>query len=164
MSCDIRKLLTEDWFLWKTIRLEALLLHPAAYGKSYEEEYSQSDQSFKKSMLENDIFGAFVEDVLVGTAGFSLNSPLKVRHKGIFFALYVKEPYQNQGIAGRLVQMIIQHAKSQVVQLHCAVNTTNAQALSLYQKKGFEIFGTESRALKIGNTFHDLHLMVLKLD
>ncbi|MFO0373710.1 MAG: GNAT family N-acetyltransferase [Alphaproteobacteria bacterium] len=164
MICDIRKLLTEDWPLWKVIRLEALRLHPTAYGKSYEEECSQPDHYFKDCLLESDIFGAFVEEILAGVAGFSLNNPLKAKHKGVFFALYVKEPYQNQGIAGRLVEMIIQHAKSQVVQLHCAVNTTNAQALSLYQKMGFNIFGTEPRALKIGNNFHDLHQMVLKLD
>ena len=35
--------------------------------------------------------------------------------------------------------------------------------MAFYQKQGFKIYGTEPRALKIGDTFFDEHLMILDL-
>ncbi len=56
---------------------------------------------------------------------------------------------------------IIHHAKSPVVQLHLSCVTSNLGAVAFYQKHGFKIYGTEPRALKIGNTFFDEHLIIL---
>jgi len=57
----------------------------------------------------------------------------------------------------------ITDAKSKVLQLHLTCVTSNQGAIQFYQKHGFKIYGTEPRALKIGNIFFDEHLMVLDL-
>lgn len=163
-GCDIKKLSEKDWALWKDIRLEALKLHPEAYGTSYEEELVCSDEYFMQNLINTDIFGAFSRNQLVGIAGFALNQHKKLKHKGILFTLYITEHYRGQGIANQLLETIIHHAQERVLQLHCGVNTTNQQAIQLYQKHGFQIFGTEPRALKVNGTFCDSHLMVLKFD
>lgn len=164
MNCEISRLQEQDWAIWKEIRLEALKLHPEAFGTSYEEDLLCTDEFFKQNLIKSDIFGAFIQHRLVGIAGFAINIPQKLKHKGMFFTFYVKEEHRGQGIATQLLERIIQHARAQVLQLHCAVNTANHQALKLYQKHGFQIFGTEPRALKVGGVFCDLHLMVLKFD
>jgi len=62
-----------------------------------------------------------------------------------------------------MLEAVILYAQSRVLQLHLTVVTTNLGAIKLYQKHGFKIYGTEPRALKIGDVFFDEHLMVLDL-
>lgn len=164
MNCEIKRLQEQDWELWKAIRLEALKLYPEAFGSSYEEESLWTDENFKQNLTKSDIFGAFINHKLVGVAGFAIYGPQKLRHKGMLFTLYVKEENRSQGIAGQLLEKLIHHARTKVLQLHCSVKVENHQATKLYQKHGFQIFGTEPRALKVAESFYDLHLMVLKFD
>lgn len=164
MNCGIRHLQEQDWALWKDIRLDALQSNPEAFGSSYEEESVWADETFKQNLLKSDIFGAFLNNKLVGVAGFRIYEPQKLRHRGMLFTIYVKAEHRNQGIADQLLITVIHHARSKVLQLLCTVNTENQKAFKLYQKHGFQVFGTEPRAIKIGDTFHDLHLMVLRFD
>lgn len=164
MNPEIRQLQEQDWTHWKEIRLEALKLYPEAFGSSYEEESLWTEENFKQNLVKSDIFGAFIHHRLVGISGFALNHPQKLKHKGMLFTLYVKEENRGQGIADRLLETVISHARTRVLQLHCSVNVENHKAFKLYQKRGFQIFGTEPRALKVDEAFCDLHLMVLKLD
>ncbi len=40
----------------------------------------------------------------------------------------------------------------------------NAPAQCLYKRMGFQVYGTERRALKVGDRFYDEELMALDLD
>src|SRR5262249_38323527 len=133
-------------------------------ARSYEEESLWKNEKFKQILVKNDIFGVFLNHKIVGGAGFFIYDLQKLRHKGMLFSVYVKEENQGQGIANQLLETVINHARTRVLQLHCTVNTNNHKAIKLYQKHGFQIFGTEPRALKVEEAFYDLHLMVLKLD
>jgi len=46
-------------------------------------------------------------------------------------------------------------------QVALAVSSQNAGAKSLYESLGFEVYGCERRALKIGDAYVDEELMVL---
>jgi ribosomal protein S18 acetylase RimI-like enzyme len=46
-------------------------------------------------------------------------------------------------------------------QVALGVSTTNVAAKRLYESLGFEIYGRENRALKIGDEYVDEELMVL---
>ena len=39
---------------------------------------------------------------------------------------------------------------------------SNHAAVKLYKKNGFRIDGTEPRSLKVGDCFHDEHMMILE--
>jgi len=159
---DIRLLKNEiDWSVFQSLRLNALQEHPEAFGSSYEEEFIMSADSFKEAYKKCDIFGAFIDDALVGCAGFFIQSPLKMCHRGVLSSMYVVPAYRNQGIANLLVKTIIDHAKQHVLQLHATVVTSNQSAFNLYERNGFIIYGTEPRSLKIDNHFYDEHMMVL---
>src|SRR5436190_6843187 len=109
MSSEIIHLQEQDWAIWKDIRLEALKLHPEAFGSSYEEESMYSNKDFKQNLVKSDIFGAFSNHKLMGVAGFAIYGPQKLRHKGMLFTLYVKPEKRGQGIAGQLLATVIQH-------------------------------------------------------
>ena len=63
-----------------------------------------------------------------------------------------------------MVARIVEHAKSQVELLNLTVVTSNERALRFYKGLGFESFGTERKALKIGAEYYDEELLVRYLD
>jgi len=158
---SFRQLALDDWQLWKTIRLEMLKNSPEAFGSSYDEVAGQKDDDFKSTLDKSAIFGAFISSELIGCAGFFILEQIKMRHRGVLFSMYVRPENRGLGIANRLVETVIDHAKSRVMQLHITCVTTNPTALQLYEKHGFRIYGTEPRSLKIGDEYYDEHMMVL---
>jgi len=158
----IRLLTEEDNKIWKAIRLEALQNSPENFGTSYEEEINFPAEDW--SVQNNDIFGAFIEDKLVATTGFFTLRLKKMKHRGRLFAIYVMPKHRGQGLASQLIETVINHAKSRVIQLHLTCTTTNESAINLYQKHGFKTYGTEPRSLKVGEIFFDEYLMLLELN
>jgi ribosomal protein S18 acetylase RimI-like enzyme len=151
-----------DWQAWKELRLEALKNVPEAYGSSFEEESSWSDQEFQNCIARNNIFGAFDNEQLIGSVAFYNLGLIKTKHKGMIWGVYVKSEYRGRSIADQLMESVIAYAKSRILQLHLCCVTKNQAAISFYQKHGFKIYGTEPRSLKIDNEFYDEHLMALE--
>lgn len=158
----VRPLKPQDWPTFKALRLEALLQHPEAFGSSYDEESKLTEEAFQQGYSTCDILGAFVNDELVGCAGFFVYASEKMSHRGCLFSMYTKDTHRNCGTADALIKAIIDHANPHVIQLHLTVVTTNHAAIRLYKKNGFTIYGTEPRSLKIDNNFYDEHLMVFE--
>lgn len=158
----IRLLNFDDHKIWKAIRLEALQNSPESFGSSKKEELNAPTEDWWAQ--GSDIFGAFIEDKLVATAGFFIFKMERMKHRGTLFGIYVTPKYRGQGIASQLIKAVINHAKSRVIQLHLTCTTANESAVKLYQKHGFKIYGTEPRSLKIDDSFFDEHLMLLELD
>ncbi len=156
----IRILTSEDWPIWKSIRLEALEKVPEAFGSSFEEEVLRSDADWQDSLTKSDIFGVFQGDELVGTAGIFYHQQVKLQHKAGMFAVYVKPRCRGLGLASKLITAVVEQAKTKALQLYCAVVVGNASALKLYKHHGFVQIGIEPRALKIGDQFYDEILMV----
>ncbi len=160
----IRRLTSEDWGIWKSIRLEMLKQVPEAFGSSFEDEVLRSDADWQDSLKKSDIFGVFQGEDLVGTAGIFYHQQTKLQHKAGLFAVYVKPRCRGFGLAGKLVAAIIKHAKTKALQLYCAVVVGNVSALKVYQHHSFVQIGVEPRALKVGEKFYDEILMVRRLD
>lgn len=149
--------------LWKTLRLEAIVQNSESFASSLEEEQNCPDDQFQNWLRNSTIFGAFIENCLIGTAGFFVFGAMKERHRGMLFSVYISPQYRHHGIANELVAQAIEKARGHVIQLHLKVVSTNDTAVTLYQRHGFKIYGTEPRSLKIGDQFFDEHLMVLYL-
>ena len=67
------------------------------------------------------------------------------------------------GLAARLAQGIIELARPLVEEVCLTVVASNAAAYRLYSAAGFEQYGLERRALKIGDAYFDEVLMALAL-
>ena len=108
------------------------------------------------------MLGAFVEDKLVGTARFVRETGRKVRHKGGVFGMYVVPETRGRGAGRALLEKVLDSARQLegLEQLHLSVSESNAAAKALYLSCGFEVYGAEPRALKIGSRYlNELYLL-----
>ncbi len=148
---------------WKRLRLESLQKAPENFASSFEEESVFEDTYFQDQIEKNTIFGAWVEGQLAGSIGLYCLTSLKGRHQGVLWGVYLQPAYRGQGIASHLLEAVIAYARSHVLQLHLTCNTQSLSAFKLYKKHGFIVYGTEPRAIRLGDRFFDCHKMILFL-
>lgn len=150
---------------YRDIRLEALKMHPEAFGDAYEAAAQREDSHFLDSLRRMAIFGAFAADGhQLGLAAFRRNEGAKSMHRGNLFQMYVRPEARGTGCALELIEAVAAHAARIVKQLHLSVVTTNEAAIRLYQRAGFHIYGTEPRSLFVNGRYIDEHLMVRFFD
>jgi L-amino acid N-acyltransferase YncA len=153
-----------DAAAFRRIRLEALLRHPDAFGASHAEAARQDEGHFAGLLRDNAIFGAERDGRLAGTAAFSRLQGEKARHKGVMWAVYVEPAQRGERLGEQLVQAVIDHARQHVRVLQCSVVAGNATARDLYLRLGFRPYGTERRALRLGDRFLDEDLLDIMFD
>ena len=160
MSIQIRRVVSEEWENWKMIRLDSLKQHPESFGSSYEDEAALSDDDFRRRISNNTLWGAWLNNQMVGTVGFFVMKGEKVCHRGCMFGMYLQNEARGSGAAGGLVQTLLEYARSHVAQVHCTVITENEPAIKLYKRHEFKIYGTEPRSLHVNDRYYDEHMMV----
>jgi ribosomal protein S18 acetylase RimI-like enzyme len=164
----IRRLQPSDADAFRSVRLDALRLHPEAFGACYEDEAAFDREQFVERLRAPGFarFGAFDEHgALVGLVGLQIRSGAKQRHKAFLFSMYVDAAHRHSGLARRLVEAVIAGAREAgAIVLHLTVAAGNAPAQRLYRGMGFQTYGIERRSLKVGDRFHDEELMALDLD
>lgn len=162
---EIRRLGAKDAEIYRVIRLESLRLHPEAFGSSYEEEKEAPVEKYRDSLPTVYTFGAFENGSLIGVVTLFPEGKRKMKHRASIFAMYVTESVRGQGVGKRLVEAAIAQARELggIEQIHLQVVTSNESAIRLYSSLGFEVYGLEKRALRIGDTYYDEELRVLFL-
>jgi ribosomal protein S18 acetylase RimI-like enzyme len=78
--------------------------------------------------------------------------------------MYVQPEYRGQGIGRALLDTVISRARTlSVRQVNLSVVYANKAAVRLYESSGFERYGLERDAFKIGDEFHDVAYLALQL-
>ena len=88
----------------------------------------------------------------------------KLEHRGLLYGMYVRESARGAGLADRLVEVILEHARLKVRTLLLTVVDDNARARGLYERHGFVAYGLETRAVREGAAYLDEVLMLKHLD
>lgn len=166
---DVRLLDESDAGAFFALRLEGLEREPGAFGSSPDEHRNMPLQTVARRLkpVPNGDFvvGAFVAGVMIGIAGFHREERIKTRHKGGVWGVYVKSEWRGKGAARMMLSTLLDRVRTYPELDHVLLNVTADQtaARRLYSSLGFERFGYERRAFRIGEDFLDQEHMVLWL-
>ena len=163
----IRALTPDDLEMYVALRRQALLDAPLAFAASPDDDFASSVTDLAAQMKKAPdwvIFGAFDEN-LAGTAGLIRDRYVKAAHKMHLWGMYVTPPARGRGVAARLLQAAIEHARATegIEWIFLGVTSAAPVARRLYERAGFELWGTEPDALREGNQSVVEHRMALRL-
>jgi len=166
---EIRPLGEDDAQTYWKLRMEALQTEPFAFGRAPEEHQAagvaEIVRRFREPHERSFTLGAFEGGELIGTATFVRDTSVKGRHKGNIYGVYVTASQRGRGIGGALIGALLKKAASDpsLEQFVLAAAVQQKAAGQLYRKFGFECFGTQPRALKVGSEYVDEEHMLLQL-
>ncbi|MGE0725436.1 MAG: N-acetyltransferase family protein [Alphaproteobacteria bacterium] len=159
MTVTIRTLTGADAPAFRALRMQALAAHPEAFGNAPEDEAATPIAETARWLDGDPVFAAVEGDRILGVAGFVAERKVKLRHKGTLWGMYVRPEARRQGIAGRLIDAVLDHARGRVESVHLKVAGSNSGARRLYERKGFAAYGLEPNALKLDDRYEDEVMM-----
>lgn len=165
---NIRVVRAEDVQAAQAIRLRSLREHPEAFGSSYEDEALLTPESLVERLrptADRRLFGAWVDEALVGTLHFSRSTGKKIRHRAGLGAMYVAPERRGRGIGRALLTTAIAYARTllDLEQVILAVTVGNEAARALYLTAGFTPTFVEKRYIKVDSVYYDIEWMNLHL-
>ncbi len=154
------------------LRLRALQDSPQAFGSSYEESSLLTMDEVRERVRTRNISGdnfvlmAEIDNEFVGMVGFFRQQALKSRHKGVIWGMFVDARHRGKGLGKMLLSMALERVQQLqgLEQVHLTVVVAQDPARNLYLRLGFEPWGVEKHALKIGDSYYDEEHMVLFLN
>ncbi len=167
----VRQIGPEDLASYKAVRASALKNSSEAFGQTLESFLQRDDKTHLDGLSKtyadphSATFVVFDDACPVGMAGIVRQEPTKMAHKAFLWGMYIEPSHRGQGIGSKLVEKIIELAKSSgaIIQVQLTVVKDNVEAIKLYEKFGFTTWGVEPRALKYMDGFSDEIHMVLKV-
>lgn len=162
---NIRKLIPEDADQFYELKRKGLQTDPNAFLATAEEMNSKTPEEIRAWIERDYIFGAFIDEKLVGTIHLIEQQPKKFQHIGILGGMYVDPEYRGRGIARQLLQKMLEHIKNErnFYSLQLKVVTTNMGALKLYESFGFFRWAHEQKALYYNGKYTDQYHYMLVL-
>jgi ribosomal protein S18 acetylase RimI-like enzyme len=166
---EVRELTVDDADEYRSLRLRALREEPEAFGSSWEEENARPLEATIAWLQGRAIvaFGGFDDNgKMVGMVRLHRHDGITSRHKADIISMYVAPEARRHGLGRMLIEAAIAHARATpgIEQLLLAVVTTNTPAHSLYLSLGFESYGREPLAIKLGDRYLDEENMILLLN
>lgn len=135
-------------------------MSPEAFGNTFEVENARPIELFADRIRDSETMAAFEGAEILGVAGLRANQGPKESHKGMLVGMYVRPQARNRGVGRRLVEAVIEVARTRGVELlQLAVVSDNEPARRLYARLGFVEYGIEKKSLKYGGRYTDEVLM-----
>src|SRR5262245_5876072 len=166
---QVRVLTEHDADEFVRLRLEALTQEPLAFGRTPDEALPWPRDSVASRLRPapqgHFAVGAFEGTRMAGQAAFVRHEGRKERHKGFIWGVYVSPAWRGRGVARSMLTTLVTRARSypDLEQISLSVAVPQEPARRLYRALGFEVYGRERNALKVGATYVDEEHMVLWL-
>lgn len=165
MNYSIRRLTSDDVDAYRAIRLEALTVSPESYGTSPENFATRSTESLQKQMDQMAFFGVIDKaNALTGIVAYGRDDGERETHRGWLMQVYAQPQMRGTGASLAMIEAAVDHARTEVIQVHLMVGAHNTPAIRLYEKAGFKTYGTDPRCLYVNGRYIDEHMMVRFLD
>lgn len=166
---EIRKLTRKDLDACWQCRLRSLEFAGDAFGSSLAEAKESGPVRLTR-IFENDsadeiVFGATDGNVVSGMIILNRETGEKKRHKATITSMYVDANQRGKGIAGKLLDLAIDHAKNilKAKAIYLTVISDNDAAIGLYKSRGFVCWGQDPSALKFDGGYSIEDHMILTL-
>lgn len=129
----LRRMRAGDAEAWRDLRLEALSLHPEAYGASHDDWTGRPLSDFADQLERGCVFAAFLGVEPVGCMALVLDGA-----EAEIASVYVRPQHRRRGIARRLLGAVMSEARrGRVGRLSLIVAEQNEPALRFYRRAGF---------------------------
>ena len=168
---NVRRLGPADADALVALRREALVAAPLAFASSAADD--RMTPEFARTALadteEQAVFGHFMTtdrgEKLAGMVGIVRMARAKQRHNASIWGMYVTPAARGIGAGAALLAAAVETARGWpgVEQVHLGVTTAAPAARRLYERAGFQQWGTEPRALAVAGVYVDEAYMVLTL-
>jgi RimJ/RimL family protein N-acetyltransferase len=125
-----------------------------------EKEYLRQSQAADDQLY----LVGWIGESLVSSLTFSAGRCPRLRHSGEF-GLSVRKAYWGLGIGALMLDALVDWAAATgiIKKINLRVRTDNPRAIELYQRKGFVVEGTISRAMRLDGIYYDHYWMGLEL-
>lgn len=144
----VRLLGPDDVEVFRSIRLEALRVEPAAFASSAKDWEKLPAEEWRRRLTDNPVFVALRDDAPIGIMGLLRERPAKMAHRAYIVMVYVRRDQRGTGAARALLQSTMEHARTMAIrQLELAVNAENEAAIRFYRREGFREIGRIPNAL-----------------
>jgi len=162
-ATEIRRLRPEDAALYREIRLEALQRKtPKPSAAPSKSRLPRRRRSLPTGSPRRRCSAPSASATYSASPALYQQGP-KEAHKGVLLGMYVRPVARRAGIARRLVDAILAHARQHVEAIQLTVVSNNEAARRLYAGLGFVEYGIEKNALKDGGRYYDEVLMAKPL-
>jgi len=163
----VHRLTEDDAAAYVELRTRMLAETPLAFGASPGHDFMGSVEAVREQLSHGDesaIYGGFAPG-LVASIGIYREDRPKTRHKMHVWGAYVAPPHRGRGLGSRLLETVIEHARAVpgVMVLHISVTDAASAARHLYERAGFEPWGSEPEALRHEGRVVAEHHMLLRL-
>ena len=116
-------------------------------------------EAWSARIASGPVFGAWLGAHLVGCVGLAQRDKRKLRHKAVLWGMFVRPDSRGSGIGKRLLDAALGHADSCCEEVLLTVVEGNHAACRLYISAGFEQYGCEPDAIKLGDNYYSEILM-----
>jgi ribosomal protein S18 acetylase RimI-like enzyme len=161
----VRHLGSNDFDIFRRIRLEALRTEPAVFASSLEDWEALPDAEWRRRLTVNAVFVDFHEEEPVAIMGLMRQGASKMAHRATVIMVYVRKERRGGGHAKALLDALVRHAREAGIrQLELAVSGENPAAIRFYRREGFTDVGRiEAGTIHEGREIEEI-LMLRRID
>ncbi len=169
MPTTIEALITTHAPQYRALMLEGYAQAPDAFTSTPEERAAEPESWWIKRIADSSelsvVFGAFVDQQLVGAAALEFSAKPKTLHKAHLIGMYVSPRARGTGTGRQLVQAAVGFARARAgtTVITLTVTEGNESAIKLYRDAGFAAFGTEPMAIRTPSGYQAKVHMWLRL-